>query len=120
VNPRERGRRAEIAVADYLFARGYAVLGRNVRLGSLELDVVARQGPLVVVVEVRARRSGALVGPFESIRASKRMRLARAAERLWRERLAGAEGVERLRIDAAAVTFEDGRTRVDYAEGIVS
>jgi putative endonuclease len=121
VRGHELGRRAELVVADELFARGFSVLGRNVRLGALELDVVARKGPLLVVVEVRVRGRGAWVGPFESVTRAKRTRLLRAVERLWRQRAERAlSDVERVRIDVAAVTFEAGRTRVEYAEGAVS
>jgi putative endonuclease len=106
-------------VADFLFARGFAILWRNLRVGPLELDVVARRGPLVVVVEVRARRAGAMVGPFESIGHEKRARLLRAARGLWDRKL-DRRGVERLRIDVAAVRFERGTTKVEYVEGAVS
>ena len=110
------GRLAETAVADYLVAAGYEVLARNLRLGALELDVVARRGPLVVVVEVRTRGPGALEGPFESVTPAKRARLRRAVARLWRERLEGMPEVRRVRIDVAAVRFEAGQTRVEYVE----
>jgi putative endonuclease len=115
-----RGRRAELAVADYLVAHGFALMARNLRLGALELDIVARRGGLVVVVEVRTRGGGSLQGPFESISPTKRARLVRAVERLWRERLADMPDVERVRIDAAAVTFDRDETRVEYVPGAVS
>lgn len=102
---------------DYLVVRGFTILGRNVRLGALELDVVARQGPLVAVVEVRTRGKTSYERPFESLSATKRARLRRAVARLWKDRLDGMKGAERIRIDVAAVTFEDGVTRVEYVEG---
>jgi putative endonuclease len=113
------GRRAEIAVSDYLFAEGFSVLGRNVRLGPLELDVVARKGPLLVVVEVRTRKPGAIVGAFASVTHTKRARVLRAAQRLWRARIAYMRGVERMRLDVAAVAFVGGETLVDYAPGAI-
>jgi putative endonuclease len=119
VSPRELGRRAEVVVADYLFAQGFAVLGRNVRIGPLELDVVARRGPLVVVVEVRTRRPGALVGPFQSVGPAKRARLLRAARDLWTRDLARMTSIDRVRIDVAAVAFEHGHTKINYAEGAI-
>jgi putative endonuclease len=108
---------AEEAVADFLFARDFAILWRNLRLGPLELDVVARQGALVVVVEVRTRGLGAYEKAFESIGPTKRARLRRAVDRLWRRRLARMVGVDRVRIDAAAVSRVGGQTRVEYVEG---
>jgi putative endonuclease len=116
VNSTALGRRAEDAVADYLFARGLSILGRNVRLGALELDIVARAGSVVIVVEVRTRRVGGWVGPFASVTGEKRLRLRRAVERLWRSRLSRMPGVERVRLDVAAVTFVGGQTRIEYAE----
>ncbi len=113
----ELGRNAETAVADFLFVEGFSILERNVRLGPLELDVVARKGPLLAVVEVRARRPGALVGAFASVTSTKRARLRRAVRRLWRERLSAVPGIERVRIDVAAVTFAMGQTRIEYAPG---
>jgi putative endonuclease len=115
----EIGRRAELAVVDYLVVRGFSILGRNVRLGPLELDIVARQGSLVAVVEVRTRGPTALESAFESIGPTKRARLRKAVERLWRETLEAMKDVERVRIDAAAVTFEGGVTSVEYVEGAI-
>jgi len=80
----ELGRLAEFAVADYLFAAGFDLIARNVRLGRLELDLVARKGSLLVVTEVRTRGPTALVGPFESVTRAKRARTIAAVERLWR------------------------------------
>ncbi len=113
------GRRAELAVADYLVANGFGILARNLRLGALELDLVARHRGLVAVVEVRTRASQSFEGPFASIGKAKRERLVRAVERLWRERLAAIPAVERVRIDVAAVTFEGGQTHVEYVKGAV-
>ena len=113
------GRNAEDAVADYLIAGGYELLARNLRLGALELDLVAKRGPLVAVVEVRTRGPTALQGPFESVGGRKRARLRKAVARLWREKLEAMGGVQRVRIDVAAVTFAEGKTSVEYVEGAI-
>ena len=107
-------------MADYLFADGFTILGRNVRLGALEIDVVARRGSLVVVVEVRARSPGAMVPAFASVTRDKRARLLNAADRLWRTRLHAWREVTRMRIDVAAVSFEGGGTRIRYAPGVIA
>jgi putative endonuclease len=113
---RAKGDRAEEAVVDYLVVRGFEILGRNVRLGALEIDVVARRGDLAAIVEVRTRGEGAFTRGLESVDAKKRMRITRAAERLWRTKLSKMPGIERVRIDVASVTFDGAETHVEYIE----
>jgi putative endonuclease len=76
--------------------------------------VVARQGPLIVVVEVRSRGPGALTRAFGSFDAAKRLRIRRAGERLWQRRYQNDPSAERLRFDAASVTFTGGTPAVEY------
>lgn len=111
------GRRAEDAVADYLRVGGFVVLGRNLRFGPLELDIVARKGALVVVVEVRTRGGTSYEHAFESLGPTKRANVRRAVQRLWKVWLPRMQHVERLRVDVAAVTFDGGVTTVEYVEG---
>lgn len=74
------------------------------RVGRLELDVIARRGSLVVVCEVRSRRSARPVFPADTIVGEKLNRVRRAtAQWLRREKL----GRVQVRIDAAAVVFAD-------------
>ena len=92
-------------------------MATNLRIGRLELDVVARRGSLIVVVEVRTRGSGAWTSGFGSIDSKKRRRVRDAGERLWQRRYRNDESVERLRFDAASVTFgADGDPRIEYVE----
>lgn len=96
------------------------IWGRNVRLGALELDIVAIDGPVVAVVEVRARGRGAFQGPLESLSKTKRTRFLRAGERLWRRHFARDPGVERLRYDVAAVYREAEGLRIEYVPAALS
>jgi putative endonuclease len=114
------GQRAEDAVAAHLEAQGFVILFRNLRLGALEIDLVARRGPLVAIVEVRARGRGSFTGPFASITPKKRGTLVRAAERLWSGTLRGMQDVERVRIDVAAVTIDGEQMRLEYAQGAIT
>ncbi len=91
----------------------------NLRLGKLELDIVARKGGLVAVVEVRTRGAGAFQTALASVSATKQRNLLRATDRLWRDHLVGDARIERVRIDVAAVSFADGQTRVEYIAGAV-
>jgi putative endonuclease len=119
VNRRQLGNRAEDAVAAYLEGLGFRLLGRNVRLGALEIDLVGQQGDLVVLVEVRFRGPRAFETPFGSVTARKKETLLRAAER-WAKAHEG-ESWSRLRIDVAAVRFDAaGNPSIEYAAGAIS
>ena len=114
---RALGERAEAAVVDYLAAQGVAIVAQNLHLGRFEIDIVARDGPVVMVVEVRVRGASAWTRAFGSMDGKKRLKVRRAGERLWRDRYRNDASVERLRFDAASVAFdENGRATVEYVK----
>jgi putative endonuclease len=110
------GAAAEAAVVDHLRTLGYAIIATNLRVGRLELDVVARDGNVIVVVEVRTRGSSSWTSGFGSIDSTKRQRIRRAGERLWQRRYKNDESVERLRFDAASVHFTGACAQVEYVK----
>lgn len=107
-------RHAEQLVGEYLEARGFEIVARNLRLGPLELDLVARKRELVVVVEVRMRSPRSWTTAHGSVLPAKRQLLRRGAARLWRLRYAKDPTVERLRIDVAAVVPGPFGWEIDY------
>ena len=110
------GSAAERAVVAFLLAEGCEILGTNVRVGHLELDVVARWGGTVLVVEVRSRGNTSWTSAFGSLDAKKRARVRMAGERLWDRAFKRDPSVVHLRFDSASVTFdENGRAHVEYA-----
>jgi putative endonuclease len=111
---RALGARAEALVYEYLVARGYEIVARNLRIGALEIDLVARSGPVIAVVEVRTRGPGALTSGFGSVDGRKRERLRRAGERLWQRRYRRDLSVERLRFDVASVRLDLEPPLIEY------
>jgi putative endonuclease len=83
------GDAAEAYVASRLEAAGWQILGRQVRLGRDELDIVAVEPapPSLVIVEVRWRRSRAFGLPEETFDWRKANHLRRACLRLVAEGL---------------------------------
>jgi putative endonuclease len=110
----ELGRRAEQRVAAHLQALGFVLLGCNVRLGRLEIDIIARRRQLIVFCEVRARAHDRFVAPAATIDPRKVARLRKAAALWLREARPGAVDV---RLDAAAVVFDEPEGRIEYYEG---
>jgi putative endonuclease len=99
------GRLGEDLACEELQRRGYAILDRRFRTRCGELDIIARDGSILVFVEVRARSAGNFGNPFESVTWQKRRRLSRmAAAYLYRKRLAEVA----CRFDVVGVTATAG------------
>lgn len=111
---RARGARAEALVARWLLEQGYEIVATNLRLGTLEIDLVARKGPVVAVVEVRSRGPTARTTGLGSVTPLKRARIRRAGERLWQRRYRRDKSVERLRFDVASVDLHTDPPRIEY------
>ena len=81
------GAAAEDAAAGHLAGLGWQILGRNLRLGEDELDIVALEPgrrATLVVVEVRSRSGTRFGSATESVDGRKVARLYRAALSLRR------------------------------------
>lgn len=106
-----RGEEGEELAARALERAGLEVLDRNWRTGRRELDLVAREGPVVAFVEVKTRSPGPQA-PLEAIGRAKRRELRRAAE-AW---IHAHPGVGReFRFDAVSVRLPaDGEPRVHH------
>lgn len=74
----DRGLRAEARAAALLAARGFDLLAQRVRTRAGEIDLIARQGDLLVFCEVKLRSN--LAGAAYSILPRQRRRIAAAAE----------------------------------------
>ncbi|MRG93267.1 YraN family protein [Polyangium spumosum] len=94
---------------------GNTILGRNVRVGRAEIDLLVRDGAVIVVVEVRTRGPRSYQRALDSIDARKRARLRLAGQRLWISKFARDEAIERMRFDAVAVVFTpEGEPLVEH------
>ncbi len=74
-----RGSGAETLACWWLRLKGYRILGRNLRLGVGEIDILARRGDLLVAIEVKHRPD--LLTAGEAIDRRGRERIVRALSR---------------------------------------
>jgi len=103
VNP--RGEQAEIFAAEFLHGKGLRIVVRNYRSRYGEIDLIARDGPTVVFVEVRSRSSESYGGAAASITPAKREKLIKTA----RHYLAGVSPLPPCRFDAVLLSGEPPR-----------
>ena len=102
----------ERVAADWLRSRGIKVLGRNFKAPrGGEVDIVARDGKLLLFIEVKRRRAGGGIRPLDAVNRDKQRLIERGAN-AWLKRL----GTRNLpwRFDVIEVIVEDGeRPRVN-------
>ncbi|MGC0329250.1 putative endonuclease [Streptomyces sp. SAI-170] len=112
------GKYGETLAARRLTDTGMAVLERNWRCGRTgEIDIVARDGDVLVVCEVKTRRGGTFEHPMAGVSPEKAQRLRDLAER-WIQQHGGAPpgGV---RIDLVGVLLpQRGAPVVEHARGV--
>ena len=110
-DPRRRlGRAGERLAARYLSREhGFKVLYRNYRAPGKwrgEVDLVCRDGTMLVFVEVKTRASLAFGRPVEAVNAEKEALIARGA-RSWLQLLDNPD--VRFRFDIVEVVMEPGK-----------
>jgi putative endonuclease len=100
---RTLGQAAEAEAARALERAGFAIVERNVRLPEGEIDLVCRDGGVVVFVEVKCRRAGWDEAPAAAVSWHKQRRLTRLAQHYlnWRR----LDHV-RCRFDVVSVTVD--------------
>jgi len=77
VAARLSGRRGEVLAAVWLMAKGYRILGFRLKAPQAEIDLLAKRGDVLAVIEVKRRTS--LEAALEAVSFDQRDRLRRAA-----------------------------------------
>lgn len=102
--------------ATHLIDCGLVLLDRNWRCDQGELDLVMREGDLLVVVEVKTRSSDRFGSPLEAVDERKAARLRRLAARWLSEHSARPSGV---RIDLVGVLLPSaGPVTLEHVPGV--
>jgi putative endonuclease len=110
------GLRGEELALSYLSGLGYHLLVKNYRCRIGEVDLIMEDGPVLVFVEVKARRSTLYGLPQEAVGRVKQAKIRRLAQhylvtRRMKER--------QLRFDVVAILFDnEGRYQVEHLKGV--
>jgi putative endonuclease len=95
----------------WLAEQGWRTLGRRVRSGHRDLDLVMERDGVVAFVEVKARTTTGYGDPVEAVGWRKRRELVRSAL-VWMDRFGDPGWV--YRFDIVGVMVTEGRARVRH------
>jgi putative endonuclease len=99
------GKSGEDLACCELEARGYAIVARRYRQPGGEIDIIARDGPTLVFVEVKTRDGHEFGDAAEAVTARKRRRMARTAiDYMMRHHIAECP----CRFDVVSIHLESG------------
>ena len=85
------GQLGEQLAADLLVKKGYQIRFRNFRYQKAEIDIIAQQGPVLAIVEVKSRSSDHLQHITETVSQKKMRMLVQAADHYVTEHLLEVE-----------------------------
>ena len=74
----ELGKWGEELAAEYLKEKGYEIIERDWKSGHHDLDIIAKDGNTLVIIEVKTRRSRFFGNPEEAVDYRKRQSLLSA------------------------------------------
>ncbi len=116
------GRWGEQAAADYLSAKGYEIVARNVRTPYGEIDLIARKEGFTIFVEVKARtsrRGGTMLHPYLgppeiAVTPRKQQHMLSCAEHYAQQ-----NEIDHWQIDVIAVEEVNGKPEIVHFENAI-
>ncbi|OQA04509.1 MAG: hypothetical protein BWY68_00253 [bacterium ADurb.Bin400] len=112
---KETGNLGEDAAVRFLQSRGYRILGRNLNFSCGEIDVLAEDHRVIVIVEVKTVR-GAAFGPAqELVRRRKQEKLRQLASLIGQQHPNSS-----LRIDVVAVDYSTSPPAIELIQNAVN
>ena len=106
------GKLGEDLAVQYLTDKGYEILERNWRNIHKEIDIIAKEGDDLVIVEVKARQTDEYGEPDIAVTKRKqRMLIAAANAYILRNNLDMS-----TRFDIVSIVFKDGEPVIEHIE----
>jgi putative endonuclease len=106
----ELGQKGEEIAACYLTGLGYFILERNWRCDKQEIDIIAKDGDWLVIIEVKIRSCSFFGDPSEAVNRKKRKGLVRAADVYANLKNISGE----VRYDIISIILEGDRENISH------
>nr|WP_321244604.1 YraN family protein [uncultured Psychroserpens sp.] len=79
-NHNELGKKGEQLAADFLLKNEYEIIARNYMYQKAEVDIIAKKGDVLVIVEVKTRTSGDFGDPQQFLKPKQMQRIIKAVD----------------------------------------
>lgn len=106
------GKEGEVKASKYLINKGLNILHSNWKSGYCEIDIIAKDQNMLVIVEVKTRSSDHFGNPSDAVKSNKHRNLFKATEEYISQ--SGFEG--EIRFDIIAIYLENGEWIIEHYE----
>lgn len=106
------GNKGEQLAVDFLLNKGYAILERNYRFDKAEVDIIARKGSVLAIVEVKTRSTADFGNPEEFVKPKQIQRLVKAVDAYVTENALDVE----VRFDIVAIVKNGKDFSIEHLE----
>jgi len=106
------GKLGEELASQYLIDKGYEILERNWRNIHKEIDIIAKDGKVLVIVEVKTRQTDEYGNPDIAVTRRKQRMLIAAANAYISKNNMDVE----TRFDIISIIFRDGEPIIEHIE----
>ena len=76
----ELGKKGEQLAVDYLLEHNYDIVERNYRFDKAEVDIIAKKGTILAIIEVKTRSTKDFGNPEEFVKPKQIQRLVKAVD----------------------------------------
>ena len=108
----QTGKEGEELAVKYMLENGYEILNRNWKYMQYEIDIIAKKGKTLCIVEVKTRTGNFFGEPEEGVSNKKIRFLAHAADYYIQSKDINME----CRYDIVSITMFNGRHELKYIE----
>lgn len=102
-SPEELGKKGEEIAVAYLIKEGYKIMARNWFSDHKEVDIIAKQGDEIVIVEVKTREGDYFEEPWEAVSKRKIKNIVQVTDAWLNEKEIDLE----TRFDVISIIFSD-------------
>lgn len=112
IEKQELGRIGEEFALRLLVSKGYKILEKNWRFGKDEVDIIASNNQILIIVEVKTRSSSYFGEPYTAVNKKKQIFLIRAANAYIEKNDIDLE----CRFDIISIVFGSNKHQVEHIE----
>jgi putative endonuclease len=104
------GKEGEEIALRYFRKRGYGIIERNYRTPFGEIDLIAKDGDVIVFIEVKTRADSAFGRPFEAVDRKKREKMRKVSLSFMKKLRKEVPA----RFDVLSIDMGNGRERIEH------